>query len=63
MQAWLAQHMPEAVLLALQEDGIQLPQASWGFAQQTSNAGLDVVVSVTGAQFGATDVTDAVPPA
>lgn len=62
MQTWLAQHLPEAGLLALQEDGIQIPQASWDFAKQASTTGLDSVLTITGTPLGATDVTGANPP-
>jgi ferritin-like metal-binding protein YciE len=39
MQSWLAQHLPEAALLTLQQDGITIPQQAWDLAQRAQTAG------------------------
>jgi ferritin-like metal-binding protein YciE len=46
MQQWLAQHLPEALLLSLQEDGITIPQPAWQFAQQAQTMGIQGMLNL-----------------
>lgn len=50
MQSWLAQHLPEAALLALQQDGIIIPQQAWDLAQRAQTTGITSVVTSTDTQ-------------
>jgi ferritin-like metal-binding protein YciE len=50
MQSWLAQHLPEAALLSLQQDGITIPQAAWDLAKQAQNTGVQAMFPVTNEQ-------------
>lgn len=54
MQTWLAQHLPEAALLTLQQDGITIPQQAWDLSQQAQSMGMQ-------AMFPATDARSATP--
>jgi ferritin-like metal-binding protein YciE len=40
MQAWLAQHLPEATLLTYEKDGITIPQAAWDLARSAQTMGV-----------------------
>lgn len=40
MQAWLAQHLPEATLRSLEKDGITIPRTAWALAQAAQAAGI-----------------------
>lgn len=52
MQQWLAQHLPEAALLSLQQDGIAVPQMAWQFAEQAQSSGIAGLVNAADAQAG-----------
>ncbi len=43
MQAWLAQHLPEATLLTYEKDGITIPQAAWDLARSAQTMGVPSV--------------------
>lgn len=49
MQTWLAQHLPEAALLSLQQDGITIPQQAWDLAQQAQRMGVQGMFPATDA--------------
>ncbi|GAC1454865.1 MAG: hypothetical protein PVSMB4_15430 [Ktedonobacterales bacterium] len=52
MQQWLAQHLPEAALLSLQQDGITIPQPAWQLAQQAQTSGIAGLFNATDTQAG-----------
>jgi ferritin-like metal-binding protein YciE len=54
MQTWLAQHLPEAALLTLQQDGITIPQTAWDLSRLAQSGGVR-------AMFPATDTQPATP--
>jgi ferritin-like metal-binding protein YciE len=53
MQSWLAQHLPEAALLSLQQDGITIPQQGWDLAQHAQSTGISSVITSTDTQAAA----------
>jgi ferritin-like metal-binding protein YciE len=50
MQSWLAQHLPEAALLSLQQDGITIPQQARDLAQRAQTTGITSVFTSTDTQ-------------
>lgn len=50
MQAWLAQHLPEATLLSLEQDGITIPQTAWALAKSAQASGIEGMFPAPGAQ-------------
>jgi ferritin-like metal-binding protein YciE len=60
MQTWLAQHLPEAALLSLRQDGITVPQAAWDVVRQAQTSGIAGLFGATDIAGGATTVS---PPA
>jgi hypothetical protein len=54
MQTWLAQHLPEAALLTLQQDGITIPQPAWDLAQQAQQTGVQGMFPATNAPSATT---------
>jgi ferritin-like metal-binding protein YciE len=57
MQAWLAQHLPEAALLSLEKDGITIPQNAWALAKSAQTAGIQGIFTTPDTQ--ATPTTQA----
>ena len=43
MQAWLAQHLPEAALISLQQDGITIPQSAWDLSKLAQSSGVQAM--------------------
>jgi ferritin-like metal-binding protein YciE len=54
MQSWLAQYLPEAALLTLQQDGITIPQQAWDLARRAQATSVQAI-------FPATDMPSATP--
>ena len=54
---WLAQHLPEAALLSLQQDGITVPQAAWDVVRRTQSSGIAGLFTPTETTGGPTAVT------
>lgn len=59
MQQWLAQHTAEVALMALQEDGIAIPDDAWQFARQTLGAPHPAEILIGKETAGKTGAKDA----
>jgi ferritin-like metal-binding protein YciE len=47
MQSFLAQHLAEAALLTLQQDGITVPRTAWDFARLAQTSGVQAMFPTT----------------